>query len=85
MVKLVKTKVLLVGLSGVGLEVAKNLILAGPQSVTIFDDKISNEMDFEWNYYLSKEGIGKNRAEAVISHLQELNSYVTVDLYRKSL
>lgn len=42
-------------------------------------------MDLEWNYYLSKENIGRNRAEAVISHLQELNSYVTVELCGKSL
>lgn len=30
MMKLTKTKILLLGLSGVGLELSKNLILAGP-------------------------------------------------------
>jgi ubiquitin-activating enzyme E1 len=41
MLKLAKTRVLLLGLSGVGLEIAKNLILAGPKSVVIFDNKIT--------------------------------------------
>ena len=39
MVKLVKTNVLVIGLSGVGLELAKNIILAGPKSVTIWDTR----------------------------------------------
>lgn len=35
--KLIKMNVLIVGLRGVGVEVAKNLILAGPKSVTLYD------------------------------------------------
>ena len=34
--KLVKMDVLIVGLRGLGVEVAKNLCLAGPRSVTLF-------------------------------------------------
>lgn len=36
--KLVKLRVLLVGLQGVGIETAKNLVLAGPKSVHIVDN-----------------------------------------------
>jgi len=36
--KLIKMKVFLYGMRGVGLETAKNLILAGPRQVTICDD-----------------------------------------------
>ena len=35
--RLVALDVLVVGLRGVGVEAAKNLILAGPRSVTLFD------------------------------------------------
>lgn len=36
--KLVNMKVVLVGMQGVGVETAKNLILAGPGSVVLCDD-----------------------------------------------
>lgn len=39
--KLVKTNLLIIGLSRVGLEVTKNLVLAGPKSVTLCDPRIS--------------------------------------------
>ena len=35
--KLIKLKVLIVGMRGLGVECAKNLILAGPASVDIYD------------------------------------------------
>ena len=35
--KLIKMKVLIVGMRGLGVEIAKNLILAGPNAVTIYD------------------------------------------------
>lgn len=85
MVKLVKTKVLILGVSGVGLELCKNLILAGPNSVVIWDNEISTENDLEWNYYLNKNDIGKlAKSLSVITHLQELNSYVNVHVSNKN-
>ena len=39
MSKLVNMKVLVVGMKGLGVEAAKNIILAGPGSVTISDDE----------------------------------------------
>ena len=36
--KLINMKVIIVGLKGVGIEIAKNLILAGPGSVVLSDD-----------------------------------------------
>lgn len=40
MFKLVKLKVLIIGLRGVGIETAKNLILAGPNTVGLLDNTI---------------------------------------------
>jgi len=38
--KLVKLKILVSGLLGVGIETSKNLILAGPATVHIHDDNL---------------------------------------------
>ena len=40
MKKLVKLRVLIAGMTGVGIETAKNLILAGPKKVTLWDPRI---------------------------------------------
>lgn len=45
------------GLSGVGIEVAKNLILAGPKSVTIFDEQIVKLSDLGSNFYLQEKHV----------------------------
>ena len=39
--KLIKLNVLIVGMRGLGVEVAKNIILSGPKSVTIYDEAIA--------------------------------------------
>jgi ubiquitin-activating enzyme E1 len=39
--KLIKMKVVIVGLRGLGVEVAKNLILAGPKEVHLYDPDIA--------------------------------------------
>lgn len=52
--KLVKMRVLMLGLSGVGLETAKNLILSGPKEVKIYDQSICEASDLEHLYYVSQ-------------------------------
>ena len=47
--KLILMDVLLVGLRGLGVEIAKNLILAGPRSVTIFDPTPTTIEDTGYN------------------------------------
>ena len=75
--KLIKLKVLIVGMRGLGVETAKNLILAGPASVAIFDSTIVSINDLGANFYLKESHVGKvSRAEASLTQLQELNPYV---------
>ena len=75
--KLVKMRVLIVGLRGLGVEVAKNLILAGPKSVTLYDPNLVNWGDLSSNFYCREEHVGKQtRASASYEKLQELNPYV---------
>lgn len=79
--KLIKMKVLIVGCRGLGVETAKNLILAGPQSVTIYDPTLVNWGDLSSNFYCREEDVGKkSRADASFGKLQELNPYVKVDV-----
>jgi len=47
-----KMKVFLQGLLGVGVETAKNLILAGPHTVYIQDDEISQHNNRGSNFYI---------------------------------
>jgi ubiquitin-activating enzyme E1 len=77
--KLIKLNVLLIGCRGVGVETAKNLILAGPASVTIYDPNLVTWGDLSSNFYCRPEHVGKAaRADASITKLQELNPYVKV-------
>jgi len=77
--KLIKMNVLIVGLRGTGVEAAKNLILAGPRSVTLYDPNPVSWGDLSSNFYCREEHVGKvTRAEASYGKLQELNPYVKV-------
>ena len=81
--KLIKLNVLIVGMRGLGVEVAKNIILSGPKSVTIYDEAIACINDLSSNFFISEEDVGKKkRDEACINKLKELNPYVHVNLMR---
>ena len=65
--KLIKMKVLIIGMRGLGVETAKNLCLAGPQSVTIYDPTEVSVSDMGANFYISQADVGNTtRAEATI-------------------
>lgn len=68
--------VLISGLNGLGVEIAKNVILAGVKSVTLHDEQNCTLADLSSQFYLSETSIGQNRAEASCNHLSELNQYV---------
>lgn len=84
MIKLTKLKVLIVGMRGLGVECAKNLVLAGPASVAIYDPTTVTINDLGSNFYLNESHVGKiSRAAASLGQLQELNSYVKVSVVDK--
>ena len=64
---------------------AKNLALAGVRSVTVHDVKDVDMWDLSGNFFLSEQDIGKNRALACISKLQELNNAVLVSALTEEL
>lgn len=85
MSKLVTMNVLIVGLKGVGIECAKNLILAGPKAVTLYDDDPVRIEDLGTNFYLSEAHVGQPRARSCMDQLTSLNPYVQVSILSGSL
>ena len=80
--KLIQFKILIVGLRGLGIEVAKNIILSGPERVSLFDPEYVKINDLGSNFYLSNEDIQNKlrRDEACLKKLIELNPYVKCDI-----
>ena len=78
MKKLFGTKVLISGMNGLGAEIAKNVILANVNSVTLHDSKNTQIDDVNSHFYLSESDVGKNRADACLAKLAELNPSVRV-------
>jgi len=78
MSKLVQMKCLIIGQRGLGVEIAKNLILAGPKSVVLVDNDATKISDLGSNFYLSEADVGKERADCCVTSLKQLNPYVDV-------
>ena len=56
------SNVLICGLDGVGVEIAKNVILAGVKSVTLLDDTPASWMDMGAQFYVREADLGQPRA-----------------------
>lgn len=79
--RLFGANVLISGIQGLGVEIAKNIILAGVKSVVLHDTRTVDSWDLGANFYLSEADIGKNRALACVNKLQELNTAVSVKVH----
>ncbi|CCH41012.1 ubiquitin-activating enzyme E1 [Wickerhamomyces ciferrii] len=80
MIRLQNSNILIIGLRGLGLEIAKNVALAGVKSLSIYDPKPTELKDLSTQFYLTEEDVGKPRAAASLSKLSELNSYVPISV-----
>ncbi|TFY80751.1 hypothetical protein EWM64_g3261 [Hericium alpestre] len=78
MKRMAASNVLIVGLEGLGVEIAKNIVLAGVKSVTLFDPEPVRIQDLSSQFFLREDDVGKPRAEATHKRLAELNAYVPV-------
>ncbi|EFJ51834.1 hypothetical protein VOLCADRAFT_79505 [Volvox carteri f. nagariensis] len=78
MKRLATSSVLISGANGLGVEIAKNVILAGVRSVTVHDAVTVTMTDLSAQFYLAEQDVGRNRAEACRDKLQELNTSVAV-------
>ena len=75
-------RVLLLGLGGLGLEVAKNLALAGVHSLTLCDDSRCRVEDAGSSWAVTEADVreGRSRASAALPALQPLNPNVRCSL-----
>lgn len=80
--RMMASNALLIGLSGLGAEVAKNCILAGINSIALCDPNPVTSFDLGGNFYLSEKDIGSGNSRATLScdKLAELNQYVKVSV-----
>ncbi|CAF1435465.1 unnamed protein product [Rotaria sp. Silwood1] len=79
--QLASAHVLISGMRGLGVEIAKNIILCGAKSVIVHDCGNVDFRDLSSQYYFTESNIGQNRAKVANKHLTELNSYVNVTFF----
>lgn len=80
--KLSKLNVLIYRIGGLGIEIAKNIILAGPKNVTIFDDKQIKIEDIGSNFYINERDIGLRKDEICLPKLKELNNNIQCNILK---
>eukprot|EP00092_Neocalanus_flemingeri_P032732 GFUD01035603.1.p1 GENE.GFUD01035603.1~~GFUD01035603.1.p1 ORF type:complete len:1086 (+),score=321.65 GFUD01035603.1:80-3337(+) len=78
MERMARSSVLVSGLKGLGIEVAKNVILSGVKSVTLHDTETVTMADLGAQFFLRESDVGTNRAVASYQRAAELNSYVSM-------
>ena len=84
MEKISKLSILIIGQRGLGIEVAKNIIVSGPRKVFIFDPNPVEISDLGSNFYLKEKDLGKRRDLSSLNSLLELNEYVQMDYLKKN-
>ncbi|KAI9821661.1 MAG: E1 ubiquitin-activating protein [Pycnora praestabilis] len=75
------SNVLIVGLKGLGVEIAKNIALAGVKSLTLYDPTPASIADLSSQFFLTPKDVGKPRAAVTASRVAELNSYTPVSVH----
>ncbi|KAG0265948.1 SPS-sensor component ptr3 [Actinomortierella ambigua] len=85
MKKMSTSNVLIIGLKGLGIEIAKNVVLAGVKSVTLYDPAPVEVKDLATQFFLTKEDIGKPRDQISRPRLAELNAYVPINVLEGEL
>ncbi|KAG7458825.1 hypothetical protein MATL_G00224740 [Megalops atlanticus] len=85
--QMAQSSVFLSGLGGLGVEIAKNIVLAGVKAVTIHDTKQCEMWDLGTNFFIREEDVlnQRKRVEAVHPRVAELNPYVQVNTSSSAL
>lgn len=76
--KMQHSNVLISGMNGLGVEIAKNVILGGVKAVTIHDTQTATWFDLTSQFFIREADLGKNRAEVTTPRIAELNTYVPI-------
>jgi len=76
--RIMAASAMVVGLSGLGLEVAKNCVLAGLHHLMLVDPGTQTDYNLGATFCLSEKTAGMSRADACTNYLVELNPKVNV-------
>ncbi|KAJ4413484.1 E1 ubiquitin-activating protein [Gnomoniopsis sp. IMI 355080] len=76
--------VLIVGLKGLGVEIAKNIALAGVKSLTLHDPAPVAISDLSSQFFLRPDDVGKRRDLVTAPRVAELNAYTPVSVHEAS-
>lgn len=80
MLKMQNANVLVIGLKGLGVEIAKNVALAGVKSLSLYDPLPVELKDLSTQFFLTQLDVGKSTALATADKLKELNLYVPISV-----
>jgi ubiquitin-activating enzyme E1 len=75
------SNVLIVGLKGLGVEIAKNIALAGVKSLTLYDPAPTLISDLSSQFFLREADVGKPRAAVTAPRVADLNAYTPVSVH----
>ncbi|KJP85854.1 hypothetical protein AK88_04502 [Plasmodium fragile] len=78
--RMMKSNVLILGLSGINIEICKNLILNGI-NITIIDDNIVNEEMVENIFFLNESDIKNHVCVAIFKELKSINKMINIKAY----
>ncbi|KAF5396694.1 Ubiquitin like modifier activating enzyme 1 [Paragonimus heterotremus] len=81
--RMATSDLLISGLGGLGLEIAKNIILAGVRSVTLHDPSPVSWSDLSSHFFAGVDDVGHGKAEISKHKLAELNTHVSVHILNK--
>lgn len=76
------SNVLIVGMRGLGVEIAKNIALAGVKSLSLFDTRPVTTSDLASQFFLHPADVGKPRAETTAPRVAELNPYTPIKVHQ---
>ena len=78
--KLIKMRILIVGMRAVGVETAKNLALQGAGGITLVDNGTPSAGDMGLNFFISQNDIntGASRADITAAKLRDLNPLCSI-------
>ncbi|XP_043227198.1 ubiquitin-like modifier-activating enzyme 1 isoform X2 [Amphibalanus amphitrite] len=85
MQRMAASNILISGLRGLGVEIAKNVILSGVKSVTLHDPGAVEMADLSSQFFLTEADIGRPRADACLEKLAKLNPYVSTSVHSGEL
>lgn len=80
--RMMASNVVMIGCGGLGVEIAKNGVLAGLHSLTVMDPRPATWLDLGANFYLSPKHVSEGALKDVtcVAQLASLNPYVNVSV-----